>query len=45
MAKLTTIAVSKETRERLAALGSKNDTYEKIIQKILRGEKLAGNSM
>ena len=31
----TAIRVSKETRERLALLGSKRDTYDQIIQKIL----------
>jgi len=31
----TTIRISKETREHLASLGTKNDTYDKIIQKIL----------
>jgi len=31
----TTIRVSKETRERLAIRGSKNETYDAIIQKIL----------
>ena len=38
MRNLTTIAISKETRERLASLGSKNDSYEKIIKKILEAK-------
>jgi len=35
MSSVTTIRISKETRERLALLGSKKDTYDNIIQKIL----------
>jgi len=38
MKNLTTIAISKETKDRIASLGSKNDTYEVIIQKILERE-------
>jgi len=32
------IRVSKETRERLASIGSKRDTYEKIIQNLLESK-------
>lgn len=31
----TMIRVKKETRERLAALGSKGDTYDDIINKLI----------
>ncbi len=34
----TMIRVSKETRERLASIGSKRDTYEKIIQNLLESK-------
>jgi len=32
------IRVSKETREKLASIGSKRDTYEKIIQNLLESK-------
>jgi len=38
MSSITTIRISKETRELLASKGLKNETYDKIIQKII-GEK------
>lgn len=34
----TTIVVTRETRDRLAALGSKDETFESIIQKLLDKE-------
>jgi len=34
----TMIRVSKETRERLASMGSKRDTYDKIILKLMESE-------
>jgi len=35
---VTTIRISKETREKLASRGSKRDTYEKIILKLMEAE-------
>ena len=32
---VTTIRISKDTRERLASFGSKRDTYDQIIRKIM----------
>jgi len=34
----TFIRVTKETREKLASIGSKRDTYNQIIQKLLEKE-------
>ena len=34
----TMIRISKKTREQLANRGSKRDTYEDIIQRLLQGE-------
>jgi predicted CopG family antitoxin len=33
---MTTIQVSKETAEKLARMGKKGDSYEAIIQKLLK---------
>ena len=35
MADITTIKVTKRTREKLAELGKKNETYEDIIEKLI----------
>jgi hypothetical protein len=35
MSDITTIKVSKSLRDKLAALGSKDDTFESIIQRLL----------
>jgi len=35
MAEMTTIAISMETKEALAKLGGKGDTYESIIKRLL----------
>jgi len=35
----TMIRVSKETRERLASMGTKRDTYDKIILKLMESEQ------
>ena len=35
MAEITTVKVTKRTRERLAELGKKNETYEEIIQRLI----------
>ncbi|MHC1602380.1 MAG: DUF7557 family protein [Methermicoccaceae archaeon] len=35
MGEYTTIQISKETKERLAQLGRKGDTYEAIIRRLL----------
>ena len=32
---ITTIRITKETREKLASIGRKRDTYENIIQRLL----------
>lgn len=38
----TTIQVSKETREKLKKIGSKGQTYDEIIEKLLEiGQKVA----
>jgi len=42
MSQETTIRVSKETRNRLGSIGTKNDTYENIIQRLL--EKQGSNN-
>jgi len=34
----TFIRVTKDTREKLASIGSKRDTYNKIIQRLLEKE-------
>jgi len=34
----TFIRVTKDTREKLASIGSKRDTYNRIIQKLLEKE-------
>jgi len=36
---VTTIRISKDTREKLASIGSKRDTYDKIIQKMIESRK------
>ena len=36
---ITTIQVSKETREELKTLGSKGETYDEIIKKLLQHKK------
>ena len=36
MADITTVKVTKKTREKLAELGRKNETYEEIIQKLIQ---------
>jgi len=38
MSSVTTIRISKETREQLASKGTKKETYEDIIQRLLRRE-------
>lgn len=35
----TMIRVSKETREKLAGRGSKRDTYDSVILRLLRGDQ------
>ncbi len=42
MSQETTIRVSKQTRNRLGSIGTKNDTYENIIQRLL--EKQGSNN-
>lgn len=32
----TTIQISKDTKEKLVSLGKKNESYDKVIQKILK---------
>jgi len=34
----TMIRVSKKTREQLADIGTKRETYDRIIQRLLQGE-------
>ena len=36
----TTITLSKETRNKLATLGKKDQTFDQIISKLLEGENL-----
>ena len=36
MSEITTIKVKKETREQLASIGRKGETYEDIIQRLLK---------
>lgn len=36
---ITTIQISKETRERLKRVGYKGETYEKIIKRLLIGQE------
>lgn len=36
---ITTIQISKETRERLKRVGYKGETYEKIIKRLLTGQE------
>jgi len=36
MIKKTSIAITKETRDRLAALGKKDQNFEEIIQELLK---------
>ena len=36
---ITTIQISKETRERLKRAGCKGETYEKIIKRLLTGQE------
>jgi len=38
MSQETTIRISKDLRDRLASKGSKRDTYEKIILKLMEAE-------
>lgn len=35
MSKITTIKINKETREQLAELGKKNETYDEIIRRLI----------
>ena len=35
----TTIVITRETRDRLAKFGSKDDTFEDIIKRLLDGAK------
>jgi hypothetical protein len=35
MGEITTVKLSKKTRDRLAELGSKGETYEEIIQRLI----------
>lgn len=37
-ADITTIQVSKDTREELKALGNKGETYDTIIRKLLKNQ-------
>jgi hypothetical protein len=37
--KITTIKVSKETRDKLAELGNKGETFDEILQKLLKHYK------
>ena len=32
---LTTVKISKETRERLAEIGTKKETYDEVIQRLI----------
>ncbi len=43
---ITTIRITKETREKLASIGRKRDTYENIIQRLLekQGSKNSTNT-
>jgi len=35
MGELTTVKIRKETRERLAEIGSKKETYDDVIQRLI----------
>ena len=35
MSQITTVKVTKKTREKLAELGKKNETYEDIIERLI----------
>ncbi len=35
MAEITTVKVTKKTREKLVELGKKNETYEEIIDRLI----------
>lgn len=35
----TTIQISKKLKEKLEGLGKKNDTYEKILWRVLNGKR------
>ena len=35
MAEITTVKVTRKTRDKLAELGKKNETYEDIIEKLI----------
>ncbi len=35
MSEVTTVKVTKKTRERLAELGKKSETYEQIIERLI----------
>jgi len=35
MAQITTVKVTRKTREKLADLGKKNETYEDIIERLI----------
>lgn len=39
MGQLTTIAIKKETREKLKKFGTKSETYDQIIQKLIKEYK------
>jgi hypothetical protein len=39
MSDTTTVKITKDLRDQLAALGSKDDTFETIIQRLVKGAK------
>ena len=39
----TTIRLSKETAEMLKGLGRKGETYEEIIKRLIKGERIENN--
>ena len=42
MSEITTIKITKQTRNRLAKLGNKDETFEQIIKKLLEMRKTYG---
>jgi hypothetical protein len=38
MSDTTTVKITKDLRDQLAALGSKDDTFETIIRRLLKGK-------
>jgi len=36
LGEVTTVKITKKTRERLAAIGSKNETYDDIINRLIQ---------